>query len=178
MAGFRLTVTVDGFDKALAYIRRVQKSVDTSQEELALAGLNAAGTIFEKNFDSEGTGFGLGGWADLAESTVQDRERKGFGGEHPILIRYGDLRTITATSLRVAGGSGTFGATDADGRSIRVDINAGTHGVIARATGDKAWNQVPTAHAPARPFWFTTKTVQYAVRKRAVETLAYRIERL
>lgn len=31
-------------------------------------------------------------WALLRPATVADRERRGFGGEHPMLVRYGDLR--------------------------------------------------------------------------------------
>lgn len=172
-------MTMTGMKQAIAHIDKVLDYVkNDAPKDLATAGFNAAGTIFEQNFDAEGRGFGLGGWDDLAESTVRDREAKGFGGEHPILIRYGDLRLITATALRTAGGSGTFSATDPDGRTIRVDLNIGANGGYAQATGMKAWNQVETSRAPARPFWFTTKTVQNAVRKRAVATLADNIERL
>lgn len=179
MAGYRLTVTTTGMRQAYAHLNKVLDYVqDKSREDVALAGFNAAGTIFEQNFDAEGRGFGLGGWDDLADKTVEERERKGFGGEHPILIRYGDLRLITATSLRTAGGSGTFGVTDPDGRTIRVELNIGQNGGYAQASGMKAWNQVPTRNAPARPFWFTTKTVTRAIRRRAVATLADNIERL
>ncbi len=173
----RLEVSVVGFGEALAHIKKVQEYVDQSPEEVGMAGVNAAGTIFEKNFDLEGKG-GAGGWVDLADSTVAERVRKGFPGEHPILIRYGDLRAITGTSLRVAGGSGIFGMTDADGKSIRVDINAGSHGAIVTASGEKSLNQNPTQYAPARPYWFVNSAVLGAVRKRAVETLAYGIQRL
>lgn len=175
----KMTLKVTGFDKALAHIKKVYDYMDDhAGEDSTKAGFNAAGTVFEKNFIAEGTGFGLGGWADLAESTVRKREAAGFGGEHPILFRYGDLRVITATSLRVADGSGTFAATDPEGKTIMVELNMGKDGGYARATGDKAWNQVQTATAPARPFWFTTRTVEIAVRKRVVETLADNIGRL
>ena len=175
---YKITTTVTGMQAALAHIRKVEDYINGAGKDVATAGFNAAGTIFEKNFDAEGRGFGLGGWDDLAESTIAERERKGFSGEHPILVRYGELRAITATSLRTAGGSGTFGSTDPDGKTIRVELNIGDNGGYATASGMKAWNQVPTRNAPARPFWFTTKTVTRAIRTRAVDTLALGIERL
>lgn len=175
---FRMTVTMPGIEKALLHVKKVLKYVEQSGPEVALAGFNAAGAIFEKNFDAGGKGFGIGGWEPLAESTVRERERKGFSGDRPILIRYHDLRTISATALRVAGGSGTFSATDPDGKTVRMTLNVGRDGGHAQITGDKAWNQVETRTAPARPFWFTTATVTRAVRKRAVETLADNIARL
>lgn len=175
---YRITVTTTGVKTALRQLDAIMDYMrDEAPKDLAVAGFNAAGTIFEKNFDAEGRGFGLGGWDDLAESTVKERERKGFGGEHPILMRYQDLRVITATSLRVADGSGTFSATDPDGKTIRVELNIGNDGGYAQATGGKAWNQVPTRTAPARPFWFTTKSVTNAVRKRAIDVLADNLER-
>lgn len=175
----RMTVTFDGFGKAMAHLKKVQDYIDDhAGEDATRAGFNAAGTVFEKNFIAEGTGFGLGGWADLEESTVRKREAAGFSGEHPILFRYGDLRVITATSLRIADGSGTFSATDPTGKTIMVQLHMGQDGGYARASGDKAWNQVQTRNAPARPFWFTTRTVEIAVRKRVVETLADNIGRL
>lgn len=176
---FRITVTTQGFKQAYAHLDKVIDYVkQDSPKDITVAAFNAAGTIFEQNFDAEGRGFGLGGWDDLADSTVAERERKGFGGEHPILVRYGDLRVITATSLRTAGGSGTFSSTDSDGKTIRVELNIGNDGGYAQASGMKAWNQVPHGTAPARPFWFTTTTVKRAIRKRAVATLADNIERL
>lgn len=174
----KMTATFDGLTKAVVHLKKVLDYVDNSGEDIALAGFNAAGTIFEKNFDAGGKGSGLGGWAALKEKTVAERERKGFGGERPILIRYHDLRTISASALRVAGGSGTFSATDPDGKTIRMTLNVGKDGGYAQITGDKAWNQVKTRNAEARPFWFTTATVIKAVRKRAIATLADNIERL
>jgi len=175
----RMTVTMPGFAKAVAHIKKVLHYVDDSGEEVSLAGFNAAGDIFERNFDAGGKGYGLGGWEPLQASTQDDRRRKGFSPERPILIRYHDLRTISATALRVAGGSGTFSATDPDGHTVSMDLRVGRNGGYAQITGDKAWNQVPlTNGTPARPFWFTTTTVTRAIRKRAVFTLAQGIGRL
>ena len=48
--------------------------------------------IEQKRFESEGPG-----WAALKPSTVADRERQGYGGEHPILNRDGTLRRSLTT---------------------------------------------------------------------------------
>jgi len=47
-----------------------------------------------QNFASEGAlfDFGFGGWDALADSTVRQRERLGYGGEGPIELRTGELR--------------------------------------------------------------------------------------
>lgn len=44
-----------------------------------------------RNFASESSGYG--GWPGLAPRTIRQRERLGFGGAHPILVRTGALRS-------------------------------------------------------------------------------------
>lgn len=58
---------------------------------------------FAQNFADEGGVFGKGAWAQwqpLAESTVRERIRLKIPGEHPILVRTGDL--MTSTTVRGA----------------------------------------------------------------------------
>lgn len=58
----------------------------------------------ETNFRSESSAGEA--WAPLAPSTVEQRERKGFGGEHPILHRTGVLKgTASAHRLVEADGA-------------------------------------------------------------------------
>lgn len=45
----------------------------------------------EKQFQSEGRHFGFP-WAQLKDSTISQRIRQGYPGEHPILKRSGDLK--------------------------------------------------------------------------------------
>lgn len=53
---------------------------------------------FRDNFTSEGGGFGgWSSWAPLADSTVAERARLGYGGEHPILQRTGQLMESLTT---------------------------------------------------------------------------------
>jgi len=172
----RLTVSVTGFDLALARIKAVDKVVHNSGKDVSLAALNAMGKIFQRNFSSEGGE--VGGWAELADSTVRERTSQGFSGTNPILIRYGDLREWTATNLRTVSGSGTFGATDAGGKSIQVSVKSGNSGTIVTASGVKSLNQNPTKYAPARPYWFTTTAVQQAARTAAVKALAANIKKM
>lgn len=143
---------------------------------LAFAALNAAGGLFEANFMTEGGS--VGGWADLADRTVQDRESKGFGGAHPILVRYGDLRQVTATSLKAVQHSGTVTRADADGKTIGVTIKERRGVLNVSAFGDKAVNQEPGDNRPARPYWWVDSHVQKAARKAVVERLADELGKL
>lgn len=47
---------------------------------------------FTEQFETEGGVFGGGHWDALADSTVRDRERKGYGGEGPMEVRTGALK--------------------------------------------------------------------------------------
>lgn len=177
---YSISISVVGMTGAIAHINKVNKYLNNDAgEDVTRAAFNAAGGIFERNFDAEGRGFGVGGWASLADKTVEDRERLGFGGEHPILFRYGELRQAAGSSLRTAGGSLSFTSTDPQGKTVRLELNIGKDGGYASLSGDKAWNQVRTdtrSPHPARPYWFTTATVLRAIRKQAVDTLAHNIE--
>jgi phage gpG-like protein len=44
----------------------------------------------QQNFTSEGKRYGM--WQPLADSTQRERAFKGFGPQHPILVRSGDLK--------------------------------------------------------------------------------------
>lgn len=46
--------------------------------------------MHQENFTRQGSGAGQ--WAGLAQSTIRERRRLGFGGERPILVRRGNLR--------------------------------------------------------------------------------------
>lgn len=61
---------------------------------------------FQQNFDDEGGAFGKGAWAQwapLRPATVRDRQRLGFPGAHPILVRTGDL--MESVTVRGAPGN-------------------------------------------------------------------------
>lgn len=58
------------------------------EEPVARIGGDALRRAFAENFSSEGHGE----WANLASMTVEERRALGYAGEHPILVREGDLR--------------------------------------------------------------------------------------
>jgi hypothetical protein len=100
---YKMAAYFRGMPKARSELRSINRYlVRHARKELTTAGFNAAGAVFEQNFQTEGRSSGLGGWRGLAESTQDDRERLGFGRAHPILVRYGDLRYATSTLLRKA----------------------------------------------------------------------------
>lgn len=97
---------------------------------------------FAENFAGERSGTGRA-WNPLAPSTVRERVRLGFPGEHPILVRTGQYRESFLSRsagdhlhrLQVAAGGWTLeeGSTD-----YRVKwLEGGTH------TADSDWFHIP-----------------------------------
>jgi hypothetical protein len=169
---YRLTVYFRGLPKArgeLANITRYLKN--EAGKEVTRGAFNAAGEVFTENFDNEGRNAPIK-WPALRERTQREREALGFPPDHPILIRYGDLKYAVATRLMDATGPTTFTATDAQGGTISLSLNISKTGGVAHATGEKAGNQY------TRPFWYANQTVKRAVRKEAVDVLDHGIEGL
>jgi hypothetical protein len=168
---------VTGLAEALRQIEQIKDYVksDDGRSEMAVAGLRGAASVFDRNFRSEG---GLiGGWASLSEETIRERVRLGFP-EGPILVRHGDLRQLTTTSLMSVNGSGTFSKTDSQGKTITVTLVAKQGSAIVTAGGEKAYNQVRTGRVPARPYWFVNSDVMTALRASSIEQLASVIGRI
>lgn len=89
---------------------------------------------FELQFTSEGGVFGE--WDALADSTVRDRERKGYGGEGPMEVRTGELKA----SVTQRG---------APGNIFEVDGMTAAFGVESDLAG---WQHYGTSRGiPARP---------------------------
>ena len=110
----------------------------------------------------------VGGWEPLAESTIIDRERLGFPGRAPILVRYQHLRDFTATYLQDVGASATFAVTDPQGGDLRVTVQSSRGAVNVVASGAKALHQVSSGHSDpenARPYWFVNSDILRAARQ-------------
>ena len=75
------TREIDGLATRLA-----KRSSDFSEAMTEIAGIML--DAVEQNFEKEGR---PEKWTPLADATVKDRREKGFGHEHPILQRTGDL---------------------------------------------------------------------------------------
>lgn len=59
----------------------------------------------QRQFETEGS-YGGTPWAPLADATVSERERLGFGGDGPILRRTDNLYDALTTGRMVSGGQG------------------------------------------------------------------------
>lgn len=91
---------------------------------------------FQDNFTRQQSG--NGSWASLAPSTVLDRQKKGFGGSGPILVRTGGLRASW-----VSEGSNHYSSVRSSGGYTIFE--EGSSSAIAR------FNELGTARMPARP---------------------------
>jgi hypothetical protein len=69
-----------------AFIKRLERPGNAERRKV----FDAITQGFQRNFSAEGSRRGK--WRALAPSTVIDRQRRGYGGQHPILVRTGDLR--------------------------------------------------------------------------------------
>lgn len=88
MAGFVLTFDVDGDTQVARGFSRFADNV----KDLSDAFREIAKDFHEseeRQFDTEG-GYGAGGWAPLAPSTIESKARRGFPDR--ILVRTGQLR--------------------------------------------------------------------------------------
>jgi hypothetical protein len=73
--------------------------------------------IMREVFATEGASSGAK-WPELAESTVKDREREGFGGRHPILARTHTLERALTTE-----GGASFVVQQPNYFAIAVDLD-------------------------------------------------------
>lgn len=113
----------------------------------------------------------VGGWVALAQRTIEEREKQGFPGEHPILIRQGSLYAMS-TLFFMQGQQGNASAWSTyGGRSVRtsasLDISGGTAtlGMSGPLTVHQKGNWTP----PKRPYWFTNRNVVLAARLGVIE---------
>ncbi|HLZ20725.1 MAG TPA: phage virion morphogenesis protein [Ktedonobacterales bacterium] len=131
-----ITITVDGVE----IVSRRLATWGARIDDLSLAWEQIGEDLladFRQNFDYEGDLLDKqdDGWAALADATVLDRTRRGFGGEHPILVRAGDLQA----SVTARGAPGNVFDVRADSLSVgSEDARAGYH-------------QWGTSRMPARP---------------------------
>jgi hypothetical protein len=94
-------------------------------------------------FEAEGTP----AWKGLKPVTVQDRIRRGFPGEHPILRRSGFFRNELLPKI------GT-GKTEVTKSSTRIKIKIGINDLLFK------WHQEGTRFMPARPIAPNTSQLQ------------------
>lgn len=114
---------------------------DLSPAMSKVAGV--ARDAIDSNFHTESDG--TNAWHGLAPSTVADRVRKGYGGEHPILQRTGELMST-------------------------IDITAGSDAVTIAPQAEYAvYHQEGTSKMPARPFIAFTDAEEEMILKAIAE---------
>lgn len=107
-----LSIEVEAADVADFFVG-LEKRTSSPQDFLRFVGSDLLAK-FRANIDAESAGPDLPAWAPLAESTVKERERLGYGGAHPILKRtlalYSHLTSsITGAESVSAGTDGSLG---------------------------------------------------------------------
>ena len=168
-----IRVEIRGGDSRLQqqYLRRTEQRLRDPRKGLVKAA-NAAARVWEENFRTGGAA--VGGWAALAEATIQNRQRQGMP-EGPVLIKYGALKSVVTEGFMEANGPGSWSKTDPYSPHTtrgRLTISKG----LARlsAQGWKIANQYGhpngrgSSPVPPRPFWFVDRSVM-AASKQAVE---------
>lgn len=125
--------------------------------------------MWAHNFKGEGSM--VGGWAQLAQSTIEERERQGFGGTHPILIRYGSLYAMsTLWFMDARPGIATSWSMNR-GRPVAttasLDITDGT--ATLGLAGPKTVHQKGNWTPPKRQYWFTDRNIVLAARLGVLE---------
>lgn len=134
MRYMEMSFEIQGGQKLSRLFPVAQAEVDDLSEPMG----DSADLVLETNestFQREGPG-----WTPLARSTVLERERLGYPGEHPILVREGILKSSLAEK-------------DARGNIYEVERNFMRVGSVLEVGG---WNlamihQFGTARIPARP---------------------------
>lgn len=114
--------------------RLFKRSTDHSKTMGAIAGVML--DAVEENFEQEGR---PDPWEPLAPSTVKQRERKGFGGEGPILQREGILAAANQPN---------------SGKDFAEVTNATIYGPIQHFGGKAGRNK--KVEIPERPFMVLT----------------------
>ena len=116
------------------------------------ANMTMEGGLYGKTARSY-LGEAAGPWKPLADSTVRERERLGYGGAHPILQRKGELRE----SLTIRGGVGNVFEVSPD------RLRVGTSLFFA------FFHQDGTQKMPARPLVGVSRQRRSAIKQRLVE---------
>lgn len=163
-----LTIRIEGgsTSQQQAVFDRIMKRLQVPNPTNAV---KKVAEMWAHNYRSEG-GM-VGGWTQLAQSTVEDRQRQGFGGAHPILIRQGSLYAMS-TLFFMQGQQGSSSAWSSyGGRSIRtsasLDITQGT--ATLGMSGPKTVHQKGNWTPPKRQYWFTDRNVILAARLGTLE---------
>jgi hypothetical protein len=143
-----------GFESVEAHGRLLATKFENIGIALEIASKEFA-LLIEEAFDTEGKT--TGGWEDLKESTVRERTRLGYGGEHPILYRRGTLKNAATKGAFIEAG---FITPQTRNFVYRVDArgaNGANYAAVMQHGGAKARGRYGTnASIPAGHFFLHT----------------------
>lgn len=151
-----VTARQTGIDNTIKRVVRARSVLRDPQMHEAVRRM--AG-VWQSNFSSEGSM--VGGWRPLADFTNDERERRGYPREHPILVQSGGLRRVAIDALLRVNGPQWLQA-----KGVSMTYNPSSSGASLRVSGTKVSNQfrirTRNMDSPARPFWFVDRRVSNA----------------
>jgi hypothetical protein len=169
MAGVKIKVTFRNEAAAVLYVNKI---MDRLKKPDLNKAVNRVGKYWQKNFTSEG-GM-VGGWAGLAQRTIENREQQGYGAG-PILFRYGALYRMSSAYFANQQGSGSRAqSTPYDkraGHTTKASLKLGNGYATLNIAGPKVYNQWPSSNRPAREFWPFTPGLRKEARQGVVDWL-------
>lgn len=121
----RKNTIADDLDRLVAGITNPSRAHTKNIADAIRAG-------FQDNFESEGAA-GAGQWAALAPMTVRQRQARGFGGAHPILVQTGKYKnsfirqgaTDHIERVRSGGGGVVIEVGSSDDRGEKLEFGTG-----------------------------------------------------
>lgn len=156
----RITVRVTGLEGVVDYLTRVSDSLKKPEEGLHRA-VNEVGKYWQRNFETEG---GLnGGWAELAQSTQENRASQGYNPSYPIMLRYGALYRSSTVMFANANGPTSYssGVPYDDRIGVTALLTFDKSSATLSLEGEQVFNHWPGRRTPrpARPIWFVDSSV-------------------
>ena len=171
-----ISVDVSGFAEVNRFIERFRYSLEKGKTEANKRAVRGVAKVWQRNFDSEGRG--VGGWAALKQSTLDDRARHGFA-PGPILRRSDALREVAVIWPQNLKGSGSIVRTDSyRGNPVWGDYAQSDGSSRLHMKGAKVFNQTGTVHMKARPFWFVDNMVLRSAKDGVVDWVVDEVKQL
>lgn len=164
----KITVSLKNYEAAIGYLDRVRTRLRKPEVNKAVTRV---ALFWASSYRSEGAA--VGGWAQLAERTVEDRLQQNYPGSHPIMRRQGVLYALsTQFFVNKKKSSTSKRGTRYDGRiSTTASLKFSPGEATLRISGPKVFNQWPGIRQtrPARPFWFVTPQTRQAAKSGMID---------
>lgn len=147
-----IKVRVTGVQDVYAYLNKVGEKLSEPRGGLERA-TTEIGRYWRQNFDAEGAI--AQSWPNLAQHTIEERLRQGYGAG-PIMQRARGLYRVAGQMVEGANAGSVSYSTPYDprnGHSIRGTVAYEKRSVTVTAEGPQVFNNWVGKYRPARPFW-------------------------